>query len=121
MLAHARAALPDECVGLLFGHGNKVERRVPLTNIAEVSTRYFAAPADLFAALREADARGDDLLAIYHSHPNGPQTPSDIDVKEAHYSAVHLIVVPQLGVVRGFVLGEVVREVDLIVQALQGE
>ena len=115
VLEHARAALPNECVGLLFGQGEKVERRVPLTNIADASTRYFAAPAELFAALREADTKGDDLLAIYHSHPNGRQTPSEIDRKEAHYDAAHLIAVPQLGVLRGFTLGELVEEVDLIV------
>ena len=115
ILEHARAALPNECVGLLFGQGEKVKRRISLTNIADVSTRYFAAPTELFAALREADTRGDDLLAIYHSHPNGRQTPSKIDRKEAHYDAAHLIAVPQLGVLRGFTLGEPIEEFDLII------
>ena len=115
VLGHARAALPNECVGLLFGYGNRVKRRVPLTNVADASTRYFAAPDELFAALRAAEAEGDDLLAIYHSHPNGRQTPSETDLQEARYSAAHLIVAPQLGVVRAFALNEV-REVDLIVE-----
>ena len=115
ILEHARAALPNECVGLLFGQEDKVKRRVPLTNIAEASTRYFADPAELLVALREAEARGDDLLAIYHSHPNGRQTPSETDIEEAHYNAVHLIIAPQFGVLRGFALGEAVRETDLII------
>ena len=114
ILEHARATLPNECVGLLFGKGEKAKRRVPLMNIADVTTRYFAAPTELLAALREADRRGDDLLAIYHSHPNGRQTPSEVDMKEVRYDAVHLIAVPQLGILRGFMLGEGVREVDLI-------
>ncbi len=115
ILEHARAALPNECVGLLFGQDDRVKRRVPLTNIAETPTRYFADPTEILVALREAEVKSDDLLAVYHSHPNGRQTPSEIDVKEAHYDAVHLIIVPQLGIVRGFVLGEALREVDLTV------
>ena len=115
ILEHARAALPGECVGLLFGQEGNIKRRVPLTNVAESSSRYFAEPTELFVALREAESKGDDLLAIYHSHPNGRQTPSEIDVKEVRYDAAHLIVVPQLGVLRAFILGEKVREIDLIV------
>lgn len=115
ILAHARAALPYECVGLLFGRQNEVSRRVPLTNVSETSSRYFAAPEELFTALRDAETKGGDLLAIYHSHPNRRQTPSETDVKEARYDAAHLIVVPQLSVLRAFMLNEEVREVDLIV------
>ena len=114
ILEHAHASLPNECVGLLFGQEDEVKRRVPLTNVAETSTRYYAAPTELLAALREADTKGDDLLAIYHSHPNGRQTPSETDIQEVRYDAAHLIVVPQLGVMRAFILNEV-REVDLIV------
>ena len=114
ILGHARAALPDECVGLLFGREDEVRRRASLTNVSETRNRYFAAPTELFAALQEAEARRDDLLAIYHSHPNGRQTPSATDIREANYDAAHLIVVPQLGVLRAFMLSEV-REVDLIV------
>ena len=116
ILEHAWAALPNECVGLLFGCGDEVERRVPLTNVAESSTRYFAAPAELFAALQEAEAKSDKLLAIYHSHPNGRQMPSEMDIEEAYYSVVHLIAVPQSAVVRAFDLDEKVREVDIIVR-----
>ena len=114
VLGHARAALPGECVGLLFGQEDEVKRHVSLTNVADVSTRYFAEPTELFAALQEADAKGDDLLAIYHSHPNGRQTLSKTDTKEVRYDAAHLVVVSQLGVIRAFMLDEV-REVDLIV------
>ena len=112
---HARAALPCECVGLLFGQDDKVNRRVPLTNISGDQSRYVADPAELLAALRAGEAEGNDLLAIYHSHPNGRQTPSETDVKEAQYNVVHLIALPQLGALRAFVLGREVCEVDLIV------
>jgi proteasome lid subunit RPN8/RPN11 len=31
------------------------------------------------------DDRNWDLLAIYHSHPEGPETPSSTDISEAAY------------------------------------
>jgi len=55
---------------------------------------YEAAPEDLFAAQREMRVRGEQLTAIYHSHPraNEPE-PSPTDVRLAYYpSAVYLIV-----------------------------
>src|SRR6185503_4943946 len=55
---------------------------------------YEAAPEDLFAAQRQMRERGEELLAIYHSHPRSsdPQ-PSDTDVRLAYYpSAKYLII-----------------------------
>ena len=103
MLRHARNEHPNECVGLLFGTEGGVRRRVPLTNIAaQPETRFFARPAEVLAALQEADGRGETLLALYHSHPNGPSTPSPTDLEEARYGVVHLVVVPSSGSVRAF-------------------
>ena len=67
----------------------------PSRNIAnDPMTTYEAAPEDLFAAQRAMRERGEQLLAIYHSHPRSadPQ-PSATDVRLAYYpSAVYLIV-----------------------------
>ena len=55
---------------------------------------YEAAPEDLFAAQRAMRERGEQLLAIYHSHPRSADPkPSDTDVRLAYYpSAVYFIV-----------------------------
>jgi proteasome lid subunit RPN8/RPN11 len=55
---------------------------------------YEAAPEDLFAAQRSMRERGEQLLAIYHSHPRAKDPePSATDVRLAYYpSAVYLIV-----------------------------
>ena len=61
---------------------------------ADPAVTYEAAPEDLFAAQRAMRERGDELVAIYHSHPRAkdPQ-PSATDVRLAYYpSAVYLIV-----------------------------
>jgi proteasome lid subunit RPN8/RPN11 len=50
-------------------------------------------PAELIAALRSLRESGDELAAIYHSHPRGPAEPSGRDIREAHYpDAAYLIV-----------------------------
>lgn len=118
---HARDAAPGECVGLLFGHGVQVTRSVALENRAATPrTRFFADPQELFAALSIAEAGGETLLAIYHSHPGGAAFPSETDIAAAQYAAVQLIVTP--AAVRAFRLrGETVSEVALILSANQTE
>jgi proteasome lid subunit RPN8/RPN11 len=55
---------------------------------------YEAAPRELFAAQRVMRERGEELVAIYHSHPRSADpAPSERDVRLAYYpQAVHLIV-----------------------------
>jgi proteasome lid subunit RPN8/RPN11 len=117
MLEHARGTLPHECVGLLFGKGDEARRQVELPNTAtEPGRRFEAEPEALLAALQGADRLGDELVAVYHSHPNGTQTPSETDLQEARYAVPHLIIVPQESILRGFRLSkDTFHEVDLIV------
>src|SRR5437899_8084815 len=96
IVAHAREASPDECCGLIGGtNGNRAQTIYRLLNIApDTLVSYEAAPEELFAAQRQMRERGEQLLAIYHSHPRSPDPlPSDTDVRLAYYpSAVYLIV-----------------------------
>ena len=67
----------------------------PLRNVAaDPLIAYEAAPEDLFAAQRAMRHRGEQLLAIYHSHPRADDpTPSATDVRLAYYpAAVYFIV-----------------------------
>ncbi len=96
IISHARAAKPQECCGLVGGSPEgTVQSIYPAKNLAaEPLTSYEAAPEDLFAAQRAMRERGEQLIAIYHSHPraNNPE-PSLTDVRLAYYpSAVYLIV-----------------------------
>ena len=66
----------------------------PAKNVAaEPLVMYEAAAEDLFAAQRAMRERGQQLLAIYHSHPRATNPePSPTDVRLAYYpSAVYLI------------------------------
>jgi proteasome lid subunit RPN8/RPN11 len=96
IVAHACEASPHECCGLIGGAADVQAKSIYRTrNIAaDPLVAYEAAPEDLFAAQRIMRERGEELIAIYHSHPRSsdPQ-PSATDVRLAYYpAAVYLIV-----------------------------
>jgi len=96
MIAHARETAPEECCGLIGGVSET--RAITLYRLRNVTpnpeSAYEAAPEDLFAAQRQMRERGEDLLAIYHSHPRAfDASPSETDVRLAYYpSAKYLII-----------------------------
>lgn len=95
ILAHARAALPDECCGLLVGTAARISRAWPARNAAEQpDTHYRIDPADHFAALRQARTEGADVVGAYHSHPRSAAQPSERDVAEAFPDFIHVLVGP---------------------------
>lgn len=95
LITHAREAAPHECCGLVGGLSDgRVQTIYPAKNIAaDPLVTYEAAAEDLFAAQRAMRERGEQLLAIYHSHPRATNPePSPTDVRLAYYpSAVYLI------------------------------
>jgi [CysO sulfur-carrier protein]-S-L-cysteine hydrolase len=95
LVAHARAAAPQECCGLIGGSTEERAQTIyPARNVsADPLVTYEAAAEDLFAAQRAMRERGEQLLAIYHSHPRATNPePSPTDVRLAYYpSAVYLI------------------------------
>jgi proteasome lid subunit RPN8/RPN11 len=96
VIAHARETAPAECCGLIGGVDHKQASSIyRLRNVTpDPELSYEAAPEELFAAQREMRSRGEELLAIYHSHPRAiDPTPSETDVRLAYYpSAIYLIV-----------------------------
>lgn len=89
ILGHARAAAPEEACGVLGGRDAGGERRVevvhPCRNVApEPRREYVMEPRDQFAAFLDVeDARGLEVLGVYHSHPRGPAGPSAVDAARA--------------------------------------
>jgi proteasome lid subunit RPN8/RPN11 len=95
ILDQSRDAAPHECCGLLGGAEGRTQTVYPLRNLAaDPLVTYEASPEDLFAAQRSMRERGEQLLAIYHSHPRSAEPqPSETDVRLAYYpTAVYLIV-----------------------------
>jgi [CysO sulfur-carrier protein]-S-L-cysteine hydrolase len=92
VIEEAQKASPKEACGLLVGRGAG-DRFVPIKNISADPHQYEMDPAELIAAFRNLRETGELLIAIVHSHPNGPAEPSKTDVERAYYpQAAHLIV-----------------------------
>jgi proteasome lid subunit RPN8/RPN11 len=94
LVAEARAALPNECCGVLGGREIRVEHVYPVRNVApEARTRYEMAPGELWTARRQVRADGLEVLGFYHSHPRTAASPSTYDIERAYYpEAVYIIV-----------------------------
>ena len=91
MLEHVRRCAPEEACGLLGGKGDKVIWVYPISNIARSPERFRMDPLQQVEALMQID-EGGELVGIYHSHPSGPTTPSELDIKEAAYpEAAYLV------------------------------
>ena len=102
-MAHAREASPTECCGLLIGAASTIDVIVRARNLEDSPTAFQIDPLDHFAAIRQARMRGQQVLGVYHSHPAGPEVPSERDRREASYADyVYLIVTPDEAVVRAF-------------------
>ena len=115
IIDHARSVQPQECCGLLAGIETQVFSYHPLQNkSSEPETRYFAAPEDLFEAMKKMRAAGESLIAIYHSHPSGPCYPSQTDIELAFYPQAYYLVValePQTELRAFRIIGQEVIEV----------
>ena len=96
IISHAKDSAPEECCGLVGGNSPEQAQTIyPLRNAAaHPHVAYEAAPQDLFAAQRQMRELGEQLIAIYHSHPKAiSPAPSDTDVRLAYYpNAVYLII-----------------------------
>lgn len=93
MLAHARAAAPLECCGLLVGREDRVERTAWTRNARASETRYLVDPVDHFAAIRLARQEGLHVVGAYHSHPRSAAVPSATDLAEAAYPELVYVIV----------------------------
>lgn len=85
ILEDAAAAYPDECCGFLFGTESENERMVSeimmVDNAKEGDKRrrFEISPRDYLRAENYARKTGQQLLGVYHSHPNHPAIPSEHD------------------------------------------
>ena len=105
MTAHARRELPRECCGLLIGTPDLIDEAFPARNTRESTTRYEVHPEDHFAAIRLARQTDRTVVGAYHSHPRGPDHPSETDLAEARDSSLLYVIVSlaaDLAMVRAF-------------------
>ncbi|HEY8185333.1 MAG TPA: M67 family metallopeptidase [Pyrinomonadaceae bacterium] len=126
IFAYAKAAAPAECCGLIGGENEHATSLYPMRNVAaNAHVSYEAAPEDLFAAQRQMRERGEELLAIYHSHPRSAEpAPSETDVRLAYYPQAVYFIVGLAGpqpVIRAFRISEREEQWEEVEYVIAGE
>lgn len=116
MVAHAQACLPEEACGVLGGSlpaaGEPAAPllALPVENELHSPVRFRMAPTAQLQAFYALEEQGLELLAVFHTHPRGPEQPSPTDLAEFAYPGVlSLILFPRPGSgwqVRAFAIHE---------------
>ena len=115
LLTQARAARPLEIVGMLIGKDREISQILPLQNIAPIpQTEFVADPEGVLHALKHLRTQDLELLAFYHSHPNGPAKPSRTDILEAKWDVPMLILDAKHNTMRAWQL-ETGLEIQLVI------
>ena len=84
ILAETARAHPNECCGILIGHGERIERALPAANIHADPLGHFEIEHQaLIDAHRATRGGGSEVVGYYHSHPIGIAQPSPTDRAEA--------------------------------------
>lgn len=94
LLAHARIEAPNEACGILAGSvaSGKATAYHPARNADASPYVYTVHPDDLVRIVMGLDDRGEDLVAIFHSHTHTPAEPSPTDRRQATYpDAIYLL------------------------------
>jgi proteasome lid subunit RPN8/RPN11 len=89
IVAHCYFGLPDEACGLLAGPvvgsepSGYVSEVYPATNADASSRTYTVDGRDYLRASRDAEARGDEIIGVWHSHTHTDAYPSPTDIRQA--------------------------------------
>ena len=82
--------LPDEACGLLVGPFDAggqptgvITQARPCRNADASARTYTVDPRDMLAAMRAAEASGDEIVGVWHSHTHTEAYPSPTDVRQA--------------------------------------
>lgn len=97
MVKHCDLEKPIEACGVLSGKAGIITRCYPVANKAKSSTRYEMEPEDQLRVMTDVGNRGEDLIAIYHSHPDSPAYPSPTDIRLAYYPDSYYVIVSLVG------------------------
>ncbi|GAA0226793.1 desampylase [Haladaptatus pallidirubidus] len=97
LVSRARRGRPAEICGLLAGARDsptRIEDTFQAENVAETpETNYEIHPEEQLAIMEEIEDRGQDVVGFYHSHPAGPDRPSETDAADATWDGYSYVIV----------------------------
>jgi len=93
MVQQVLSVYPIEGCGLLAGKDVRIQQMYAVDNIRNSPIVYEMDPGQQLRAMIDLEENGWELMAIYHSHPNGPPTPSASDVSQAYYPDAAYVII----------------------------
>lgn len=94
LLTHAQSSPEKEVCGLVTASKGVANQSYPIQNIASDPARIFEMdPQQQIAVMRQLREKGDELFAIYHSHPHAAAEPSAIDIQQAAYPDAYYLII----------------------------
>lgn len=94
LLEQAMNAPDAEICGLIGSRDHLSSTCYPIRNVATHTDRQFRLdPGQQIDAMRQMRERGENLFAIYHSHPSSPPIPSSADIAQASYPGVLYLII----------------------------
>jgi proteasome lid subunit RPN8/RPN11 len=88
MREDVRSRAPEEACGIIAGKNWHAERLYVITNTLHSATAYRMDAQEQIEVFLEIERENREMLAIYHSHPTGPEVPSETDMAEFAYPGV---------------------------------
>lgn len=88
MEADVSARLPEEACGLVAGEGDQSRLILLITNILHDAFKFRLDPDEELKAFIFIEDQGWDILAVYHSHPQGIDHPSPTDIEELTFPGI---------------------------------
>jgi proteasome lid subunit RPN8/RPN11 len=119
LVSHARAEAPNECCGMIAAVNGGFTAYHAAANEFASPLRFQIDSSDQIRITNEIEAAGEEIGAIYHSHPNSEAYPSQTDVNLARWWPGVLWVICSLAdaepALRGFRIdGSEVEEIELV-------
>lgn len=121
LIDHLQDEYPLEGCGILAGKAGEIFHLYPIANKLHSPTAYEMDPQQQLAAMLDIEDNDWEMTAVYHSHPQGPQTPSATDIAQAYYPDVIQVIVSlqdrSRPIMRGFLIDNGrVTEIEIVVQ-----
>ena len=94
-LLHQAQLTPElEVCGFIGAHNDTPEHCYPVKNIAETpENRFLMDPKQQIETIKKMRDKGEDIFAIYHSHPTADPIPSAFDIEQAVYSDAYYVII----------------------------
>lgn len=116
---HVQECLPEEGCGLAGGNAGWIKKVFCIPNDLHSPYRFRLEAKAHLEAFQWMETNGMELVAIFHSHPTGPETPSPSDLREFAYPGVVYLIWSLRSSeweCRGFCIdGMMYREIEIII------